>query len=142
VRVRAAPTGEGSPVVETLRVEIPPPAAADDLYVGGVLYTRRGQATGNKEVMTADLQFRRTERLIVEASVTVKPESVSGELLDRTGKPLAVPVTATLVEREGVVAVRGEAVLSALAAGDYIVRLAVTRGSETRHLLAPFRVVP
>ena len=142
VRVKAAPNGEGAPVVETVRVEMPPAAAADDLQMGGVLYTRRGQATGNKDVMTADLQFRRTERLIVEASVTVKPESVSGELLDRTGKALAVPVAATLVEREGVVAVRGEAILSALAAGDYLVRLTVTRGSETRHMLAPFRVVP
>lgn len=142
VRVRAAPNGEGAPVVETLRVEVPPPAAADELSVGGVLYTRRGQTTGNRDVITADLLFRRTERLIVEASVTVTPDGVSGELLDRAGTPLAVPVTATLVEREGVVWVRGEVVLASLAPGDYVVRLTAARGSTTRHVLAPLRVVP
>ncbi len=142
VRVRVKPATGGLPTMDTARFEVPKPADAGALLLGTPLYARRGQATGNKDVMTADLQFRRTERLIVEASVTVKPESVSGELLDRTGKALAVPVAATLVEREGVVAVRGEAVLSALAAGDYLVRLTVTRGSETRHMLAPFRIVP
>lgn len=142
VRVRVKPATGGLATMDTARFEVPKPADAGALLLGTPLYARRGQATGNKEVMTADLQFRRTERVIVEASVTVKPESVSGELLDRTGKPLAVPVAATLVEREGVVAVRGEAVLSALAAGDYLVRLTVTRGTETRHMLAPFRIVP
>jgi VWFA-related protein len=142
VRVRVTPATGGLATMDTARFEVPQPADAGALLLGTPLYARRGQVTGNKEVMTADLQFRRTERVIVEASLTVKPESVSGALLDRTGKPLAVPVAATLVEREGVVAVRGEAVLSALAAGDYLVRLTVTRGGDTRHMLAPFRIVP
>jgi VWFA-related protein len=142
VRVRAAPTGEGSAVAETLRVEVPSPDGTDGLQLGGALYARRGQATGNKEVATADLQFHRTERVIVESSVTVKPESVTGELLDRAGQALAVPVVASLVEREGVVWVRGEVALAALAPGDYVVRLTAARGSATRHVLAPLRLVP
>ena len=142
VRVRVKPATGGLATMDTARFEVPKPADAGALLLGTPLYTRRGQATGNKDVMTADLRFRRTERVIVEASITVKPDTVSGELLDRAGHALAVPVTATLVEREGVVWVRGEAVLAALAAGDYIVRLAVTQGSETRQMLAPFRIVP
>jgi VWFA-related protein len=142
VRVRVKPVTGGLSTMDTARFEVPKPADAGALLLGTPLYSRRGQATGNKDVMTADLQFRRTERVIVESSVTVKPESVTGELLDRAGNALAVPVAATLVEREGVIWVRGEAVLAALAAGDYIVRLAVTQGSETRQMLAPFRIVP
>ncbi|MDO8834585.1 MAG: VWA domain-containing protein, partial [Vicinamibacterales bacterium] len=67
VRVRVKPVTGGLPTMDTARFEVPKPADAGALLLGTPLYARRGQATGNKDVMTADLQFRRTERLIVEA---------------------------------------------------------------------------
>jgi hypothetical protein len=93
-------------------------------------------------VLTADLRFRRTERIVVELSTSLKPDSVSAEVLDRSGKPLALPAAASLVDKDGATWVRGELALASLAVGDYVLRLSATRGSDTRQVLAPFKVVP
>src|SRR5206468_7067277 len=84
VRVRARSVSTGSvPATETVRFELPPePQAA-----GAVLF-RRGLSTGNKDTVTADPRFRRSEQIRVEVPA---PGSgpVSARLLDRTGKTLA-----------------------------------------------------
>jgi len=56
----------------------------------GAIFMRRGPSTGIKEVPTADLRFRRNERVRVEIP-TVSTTTPGARLLDRTGKPLAVP---------------------------------------------------
>ena len=69
------------------------------------------------------------------------PDAVSGEVLDRTGKPDRVAGHRDdVVEKDGVSWVRGEVVLSPLAAGDYVIRLSATRGTDTRQMLAPFKM--
>ncbi len=142
VRVRVKPATGGLPMMDTIRFDLPKPAAARLFSAGEPMYARRSQITGNKDVLTADLRFRRTERISVEISVSDAPESVSGELLDRVGKPLALPVTASIVEKEGGAWVRGEVALAPLAPGDYLIRLTAVRGTETRRVLAPFKVIP
>jgi hypothetical protein len=64
-------------------------------------------------------------------------------LLDRTGKPLAVPVAVT--ERADETAGRrwlvAELALAPLASGEYVLALAVERRGERQEILTAFRLV-
>ena len=76
VGARAGPAS--IPSRETLRFSIP----ASDSF--GALFVRRGQSTGNKDVPTADLRFRRNEQVRVEIP-TSSADAATARLLDRTG---------------------------------------------------------
>jgi len=104
----------------------------------GTQFSRRGPTTGNREAPTADLRFRRTERLIVHLPAA-SSDPIAARLLDRMGNPLAVPVTtASREEADGSRWHTAEVALAPVAAGDYIVE--TTIGAE-RSLIA-FRVLP
>src|SRR6185295_8361840 len=111
---------------------------------GGAVFYRRGVATGNKDVPTADRRFRRNERVLVEMPIAAGG-TASSRLLDRTGKALAIPVAAA--EREDADGSRwqtAQLALAPLGPGDYVIELssrAGEAGRETRTLVA-FRIVP
>jgi VWFA-related protein len=130
VRVRSqAPAG-----TETVSMPVTLPAASQS---SGAVFFRRGLSTGNKDAPTADLRFRRSERLRVEVPVTA--DVAVARLLDRTGKPLAVPVAAaTRTDADGSRWATGELLLSPLAPADYVVEISVN-GTRT---MAAFRIVP
>ncbi len=131
VGARAGPAS--IPSRETARVTIP--AAPDGT---GALFLRRGQATGNREVPTADLRFRRNEQIRVEIPIAAG-DPVTARLLDRTGKPLAIPVTAAARDdADGSRWATAQLALAPLAAGDYAVELSV----GDRRMISAFRVVP
>jgi VWFA-related protein len=101
----------------------------------GAILVRRGQATGNRDVATADRRFRRNEQLRVEVP-DPSDAPASGRLLDRTGAPLGVPVTAaTRVDTDGTRWSIVQVALAPLAPGDYIVEL-------TGSTMVAFRVIP
>jgi hypothetical protein len=130
VRVRSQ-TSDGSESMSTSVVLAAPPNAS------GAVFVRRGPTTGNREMPTADLRFRRNERLRVEVP---SPANVtSARLLDRTGKPMpAIPVTAnSRRDPGGAQWISGELQLAPLAPGDYIVEMVA---GDVR-TLAAFRVV-
>jgi VWFA-related protein len=107
---------------------------ADPLGTGTLFFRRFGQ----REVPTADLRFRRTERIIVETPASLGG-AISARLLGRTGLPLNVPVTATIRDdADGTRWRRVEITLAPLAPGEYIVE--TTAGAE--RTLRAFRVVP
>jgi hypothetical protein len=119
---------------ETVSMPVTLPAASQS---SGAVFIRRGPSTGNKEMPTADLRFRRSERVRVE--VPAAGDATSARLLDRTGKPLAVPVAAaTRTDADGTRWATGELALAPLAPADYVVEVVV---GETR-TMAAFRVVP
>src|SRR5439155_17877730 len=72
VRVRTEGFGVG-----TVRVSLPP--SPDP---GGAVLVRRGPVTGNRDLPTADLRFRRNERLRVDIP-TPDTGAVAARLLDR-----------------------------------------------------------
>jgi VWFA-related protein len=101
----------------------------------GTLFFRR---MGPREIPTADLRFRRTERLIVETPASLGAD-IAARLLGRTGTPLSVPVTAAIRDdADGTRWRRVEITLAPLAPGEYIVE--TTAGGE--RTLTAFRVVP
>lgn len=101
----------------------------------GTLFFRR---VGARESPTADLRFRRTERLIVETPASLGND-MSARLLGRNGTALNVPVAMAIREdADGTRWRRAEVGLAPLAPGEYIVE--TTAGAE--RTLSAFRVVP
>ncbi|HTL01529.1 MAG TPA: VWA domain-containing protein [Vicinamibacterales bacterium] len=132
IRVRATTTG-ALPATEMLRIRVALPPASS-----GALFNRRNVSTGNREAATADLRFRRTERIVVlvPASSTA---AVTARLLDRTGKPMAIPVTAAIRdEADGSHWRAAELALAPLAPGDYLIELS----AEGERTLSAVRVLP
>jgi hypothetical protein len=131
VGARAGPAS--IPSRETARLTVP--GAPEAM---GALFVRRGPSTGNKEVATADLRFRRSEQVRVEIP-SVSPDPVTARLLDRTGKTLAVPVTAAVRDdADGSRWVTAQLALAPLAPGDYVIELA----SGDKRMISAIRVVP
>ena len=139
VRVRIRPEGGGLPYSDTARVTVPGEGAT----VGSPQVLRRSQATGTAYLATADLRFRRTERLRVEWPVS---SSVAGppqvDLLDRLGKPVAVPVTASeRTDENGARWIVADVALAPLAPGDYALAVRAGDAADVR-AAAAFRIVP
>ena len=138
VRVRARGAGDVGAALDDL-VTLALAASPDPT---GALLVRRGPSTGNKTIATADVRFRRNERLGIEVPARASG-SVSIRLLDRTGKPLAVPIAVVARDdADGSTWQTGELALAPLAPGDYVVELAMGDGSEPKRTLVPFRVIP
>jgi VWFA-related protein len=134
IRVRSqTPSG-----VETVSVPVTlPPATSSSSGASGAVFVRRGPLTGNKEVPTADMRFRRSERLRVE--VPSATSATGARLLDRTGKPMPVPVASgTRTDADGSRWATAELVLAPLATGEYVIEVTA---DPTRTLVA-FRLVP
>lgn len=128
--------GTGAAVAsETIRVTVPREPAP----LGEAVLWRRGPSTGPQPVQAADPRFRRNERLRLEVPV-LSFESVSARLLDRTGAPLAVPVSVTerLDDAEALRWAVVDLTLAPLATGDYLIEVA--NGDATQ--LTAFRIVP
>ncbi len=103
---------------------------------------RRGPFTGNRLVPAASFLFSRTERVRFEFPVGADAVLGAGRLLNRTGQPLAIPVT--VADRTDAATgqrwLTADVTLASLAAGDYAVELTVTRGSTTERLLSALRL--
>jgi VWFA-related protein len=131
VGARAGPAS--IPPRETARITVPSPPQTT-----GALFVRRGPATANRDVPTADLRFRRSEQVRVEIPAGEAGE-ITARLLDRTGKALNVPVTAAVRDdADGSRWYTAQVALAPLAPGDYVIEIG--RG-ETRSISA-IRVIP
>jgi hypothetical protein len=134
VRVRVVPqAGGGLPLADLTRVIIP----AAVMPLGESVMLRRGSSTGPRYLATADPRFQRSDRLRLEMP-TQLPGAATARLLDRTGKPLQVPVTTSERSDGGFRWVVADATLAPLAPGEYAIEVAV--GDARR--VTPFRLVP
>ena len=136
VRVRVRPNaGAGLPVADTARLVI----ADTPSPLGEPVMWRRGPSTGPRYAMTADPRFTRVERVRFEMA-TSTPGAATGRMLDRTGKPMQIPVQVT--ERPDASGpfrwIVADAVLAPLAAGDYAIEIALGEARQA----AGFKVVP
>ena len=104
----------------------------------GAIFFRRGPTTGNRDVPTADVRYRRSERLRVEIP-DPSDASVTARLLDRRGNAIDLPVAGAIRnDPDGVRWQTAELTLAPLAPGDYL--LEVSSGTARR--LIAFRIVP
>ena len=138
IRVRAKGATAASAATESVRLAI---AASSD--GSGAIFFRRGPTTGNKEVPTADLRFRRSDTLRVALPAGASSTPDQARLLDRTGKALAIPVSIAVVdETDGSRWLSGQATLAPLAPGDYVIEVTASAGVAQTRTLTAFRVVP
>ena len=137
LRVRAKAASPGSTATDSLRIIVP--ASSDG---AGFLIFKRGPGTGNREVATADLRFRRSDTLRVAVPASDSLES-SARLLDRTGKVMQVPVpTSARDEMDGSKSLNATLALAPLATGDYLIELIASQSAGAARTLIAFRVVP
>jgi VWFA-related protein len=133
VQLRTRGASAALPANESVRISVPTaPGAA------GAIVLRRGVTTGNQPMPTADLRFRRTDRIIVEVPTT-GTDTGGARLLDRTGTAMPIPVAAAIREdADGSRWRTAQLALAPLAAGDYLIE--ISAGSEKT--LTAFRVLP
>ncbi len=112
--------------------------SANGVSWGAPLILRRGPTTGIAWVPTADMRFRRQERLRVEMAgiAGASAEGLEGALVDRRGNKMSVPVRVE-APAEGK-PLTAEVALAPLAAGDYVVLVQQGEGRVT----IPLRIVP
>jgi hypothetical protein len=135
VRVRARGANAGASAAnEALDVVV----AADPSPTGALL-KRRSAATGNADAPTADRRFHRNEQITIEAPAQ-SDGAVTARLLDRAGKPLAIPVAAAVrQDTDGARWRSAHVSLAPLAPGDYLVDIS---GAAGERALVAFRIVP
>ena len=132
IRVRAR-GADGAGLEDTARASVPGQAAG----LGEPVVWRRRPATGAAYLRTADPRASRTDRLRFELAATAAGEP-SATLLDRTGKPLAVPLQVAARDDGGVRWITVETAIAPLAPGDYAVEVKLGEATRT----TAFRVVP
>jgi len=110
--------------------------------VGKPLLFRRSPATGPGYVATTDMRFRRTDRLRIDVPTAAALDTMTATLLDRTGKPLAFPVTLAEREESGVRYVSGDIALAPLAIGDYLLEITRRDPAGDSSAIIAFRIVP
>jgi VWFA-related protein len=133
LQVRSKATRGGIAANDTMKIRVPASPQAT-----GAMFFRQGPTTGNRQVATADLRFRRSDRVHVEVPAPTS-DPITARLLDRTGKALAIPVTAMVRDdADGSRWRVADVTLAPLAAGDYLIEL--TAGSD--RMLEPLRVIP
>jgi hypothetical protein len=110
--------------------------------IGQPLVFRRGPSTGNRILPVASFQFSRTERARFEFPVGPEVKAGSAKLLDKAGKPLAIPVAVDerTDEQTGQRWLTAEITLAPLAAGDYAVELVGTTSSVEQKIVTALRI--
>ncbi len=140
LQVRARATlGSVLPASEQVRLTVPAPPARS---LGEPLLFRRGPYTGGGFQATADLRFRKAERLRADLPLTTSCDSFTARVLDRNGQPLAIPVTTATREETNVRFATAEVALAPLAQADYLLEITARVGTGTEKRLIAFRVVP
>jgi VWFA-related protein len=133
VRTRAKPSGDGAAVTDTKVV-------AGDAAAAPVLW-RRGPSTAMKFVPTADVRFTRADRVRAEVVIADAGDSITATLLDRAGGVINLPVT-TGTRVEGAANWgTAELALAPLAAGDYVLKIALAGSTGPSDVYMGIRVV-
>ncbi|MGH9374113.1 MAG: VWA domain-containing protein [Vicinamibacterales bacterium] len=132
IRVRG-----GDPMPESDSVSIERSSAS---VLGKPIAYRAGSAAASPFRPLAAFHFRRTERIRIDWPVLQPLASQTGRLLDRTGKPLPVPVTLATREADGQTVLSGTLSLAPLSIGDYLIEVNATAGATTEQQLIAIRV--
>ena len=133
VQLRAKGAAATLGAMESVRTSLGAAPAAS-----GAVVLRRSITTGNQPVPTADLRFRRTERISIEVPTT-STDAGTAQLLNRSGLTIPVPVAAVIRDdADGSRWRTAQLALAPLAPGDYVVEQIA--GAEK--ILTAFRVLP
>jgi hypothetical protein len=124
----ALPAGQGATIEVQARVTPASggPAATDTVQIRTAaqpVFYRRGPASANRQVPTADVRFTRADRVHLELPVGPDVKPGAGRMLDRNGQPLAVPVTMGERVEGNQRWITADLALAPLAPGDYAIEI-------------------
>jgi len=136
VQARLSAADGGAPITEGVTVSVRPDSVTPLLF-------RRGPATGNRQLPTADLRFSRSDRVHLEVPLAPNDKPGDGRVLDRNAQPLGVPLT--VGERtDGATGQRwltADLNLAPLAPGDYGIEVGFIRTGTDARVITAIRVV-
>ena len=132
VRMRGA---DGLADSDTVAIEATPGA-----LLGKPLAYRAASAAASAYRPLAAFQFRRTERVRIEWPAAQPLDSHQARLLDRTGKPLAIPLTTAMRDNGGTPMLATDLNLAPFSNGDYLVEVTAKAGDKTETQVLAIRV--
>jgi VWFA-related protein len=118
-------------------VSIEKPAGA---LLGKPLAYRAASAAASAYKPLAAFQFRRTERVRLEWPVAQPLETHGARLLDRTGKPMAIPLETSTRDVNGVTMLTTNLNLAPFSNGDYLIEVSAQAGEKTETQTVAIRV--
>jgi VWFA-related protein len=120
---------------DTLAVERP-----QGTLLGKPLAYRAASAAASALRPLAAFTFRRTERVRVDWPVLHTVDTHAARLLDRTGKPLAIPLTTVMRESGGAPVLGTDLNLAPLSNGDYLIEISAKAGDKSEQQVVAIRV--
>ena len=124
-------------ITDSDTVAIERPAGA---LLGKPLAYRAASAAASAYKPLAAFQFRRTERVRVEWPVSQPLESHQARLLDRAGKPIAIPMETATREANGATLLTTNLNLAPFSNGDYLIEITAKAGEKSETQLLAIRV--
>ena len=114
--------------------------ASTGTLLGKPIAYRAASAAASVYRPLAAFQFRRTERVRIEWPALQAVESHQARLLDRTGKPIAIPLTTALRDNGGTQTVATDLNLAPLSNGDYLIEVTAKSGEKSQIEVVAIRV--
>ena len=114
--------------------------ASSGALLGKPIAYRAASAAASAYRPLAAFQFRRTERVRIEWPALQAVESHQARLLDRTGKPIAIPLTTAMRDNGGTQTVATDLNLAPLSNGDYLIEVTAKNGEKTDTQVVAIRV--
>jgi VWFA-related protein len=108
--------------------------------LGKPLAYRAASAAASAYKPLAAFQFRRTERVRLEWPVTQPLDSHQARLLDRAGKPMAIPLETATRDANGLAIVTTTLNLAPFSNGDYLIEITAKAGEKTETQVVAIRV--
>jgi VWFA-related protein len=120
---------------DTVAIERPTGA-----LLGKPLAYRAASAAASAYKPLAAFQFRRTERVRLEWPVSQPLDGHQARLLDRTGKPIAIPLETTTRDAAGTTLLTTTLNLAPFSNGDYLIEISAKAGEKSETQLIAIRV--
>jgi VWFA-related protein len=114
--------------------------ASTGALLGKPIAYRAASAAASAYRPLAAFQFRRTERVRIEWPALQAVESHQARLLDRTGKPIAIPLTTAMRDNGGTQTVATDLNLAPLSNGDYLIEVTAKSGEKSQTEVVAIRV--
>ena len=108
--------------------------------LGKPIAYRAASAAASAYRPLAAFQFRRTERVRVEWPMLQTVDAHQARLLDRTGKPIAIPLATAVRDNGGTQMVATDLNLAPLSNGDYLIEISAKAGEKTETQVVAIRV--
>lgn len=107
--------------------------------IGPPALLRRGPSTGTAYLATADVRFRRADRLRLETPSRLPADQVHVTAVDQRGQPLNLPIQVSDRQDGAATLIVADISLAPLAPGGYAI---VVTGPAQERVIVPFQLIP